>query len=307
MKDRNNFSKIKLHKLIFVWGWLAYPLLIFSIFYVGVNINSFLMSFQEWSMLDGYTFLTSDVFYNFRSFWEQLLTSPLLTTALTNSLLLYLIPLIIVTPLQIIFSYILFAKVKGYKIFKALVLLPSIISSFVVVLIFKKFVEGALPSLALQLTGKEFPNLISKYPMQMNIFFMVWSSFSFMLILMPNVMGRIPDQLFESAKIDGMGNMWQELWYIIVPLCWDVISVNLITGFAGILGNSGALVPFYMFSAPQEAYTIGYYFYVNVAAVSSDAGFPVLAAGGLSLSLIMIPLTFLFKYLIERFGPNAQY
>ena len=306
MKKKRRFSQQRIHSLLFAYGWLAYPIIIFLIFYVGVNINSFLMSFQDWTMLDGYRFFKTDVFRNYRDFLQKIIDSPLLGIAFKNSLIFYIVPQVVLLPTQIIFSYVIFAKVRGYNVIRALTLLPNIISGFIVVLLFKKFVESALPSIMLQITGNDFPNLIKTQPLFMLLFTQIFLSLSSNIIVLPNVMGRIPDSLFESAKIDGMKNMWQELWYIIIPLVWDVLSVGLITGFAGILGNTGLLVPFYMYTAPQNVYTIGYYFYVGAVAASSDAGYPALAAGGLMMTAIMIPLTFLFKYFIEHVMPSTE-
>lgn len=300
------FKSKRFKELGFVAMCLVYPIVIFSIFYIGVNINSFLMSVQYWTMEDGYQFLTEDIFRHYRNFITMCLEAPIMKTAFQNTLIWYIVPLLISTPISICVAYVVFAKVKTTGVFRTLSMLPNIISGFVTTLLIKKFIEFGLPSLMQQLTGEEFPNLIKTAPTATMIFISIFLGISGNVIVLPNVMGRIPDELFESAKIDGMGNMWQELWYIILPNIYDVLSVGWITGFAGLLSAGGLLVPYYMYSAPQMTWTVGYYFWVNVAGVTSDAGFPELAAGGILMSMIMIPLTFGFKYLVEHYGPSTE-
>lgn len=304
---KKTISQKRIKELVFSFSCLIYPIIIFLIFYVGVNINAFAMSFQDWSFTEGYTFLKTDVFKHYRQFATDLLNSPLLTTALKNSIIWLVIPLVVGFPLGVIFPYLLFAKVPGHSIYRTVAMLPQIISGFITVILVKKFIEGALPSLVLQMTGNaNFPNIIKKYPMFSMLFCQIWMGALSGVIVTPNVWGRVSDEIFESAKIDGMDNMWQEWWYILFPMSFDVMSVGWITSFAGLLGGSGLLIPFYGIDAPQELYTVGYYFYVKAVGASSDAGYTYLAAGGILLSAIMIPLTFGLKYVLEKYGPSTD-
>ena len=42
------FKKANVSKNIFLWSFLAYPLILFLIFYVGVNINSIINAFKNY-------------------------------------------------------------------------------------------------------------------------------------------------------------------------------------------------------------------------------------------------------------------
>ena len=75
---------------------------------------------------------------------------------------------------------------------------------------------------------------------------------------------------------------------------------------ATIFITSGPLVEFYQFNAYPEVYTFGYYFLVKVKAVSSEIGYPELAAGGLILTAISCPATFLVKWLLEKVTPEVN-
>ena len=54
-KQKIDLSKPKKNrgKTIFYWSILAFPLLQFVIFYIGVNMNSFALAFQEFDLYDG--------------------------------------------------------------------------------------------------------------------------------------------------------------------------------------------------------------------------------------------------------------
>ena len=304
----NKMNVVKAKKYAFVYAILFYPLVMFVIFYVLLNFNSLIMAFQERDFLGNVTDPWVG-FENFKLFIRDLSQSPSLSVSIQNSVILYLAGLLIGLPLQLIFSYYLFRKVHGHTVIRFIVMLPSIISDFIVCLVFKKFVEGALPSIMNSWGAHDFPNLISnvKYTFGTVVFYSVWTSFTTALIMYSNAMNQVPDEIFESGRIDGIQEGLQELFYLALPMIFPTLSTFLITGFSGFLMATGPLVAFFMLNAPQKAYTMGYYYYVQVAGSSSQVSYPYLAAGGLLMTLVTAPLTFLLKWFLEKFGPNAEY
>lgn len=297
----------KRSKNIFVWSILAYPLLLFAVFYVGVNFNSIIMAFRKFNF-DGSVVFAG--FSNFGEFFEEISgDGTLLNISLVNSLKMYFINLIICMPLYIFFSYILFVKFPMHKLIRAIVLIPQVVSTFVITLLFQKFVNGVLPALFNSMGIQDFPILLTdpKYSFGTTLFYMIWISFSVSLIVYPNAMNEIPGEILESAEIDGINGMFQELYYMILPLIFPTLSTFLITGFAGILTATGPILEFYMYSAMPEVYNMGYYFLVKVMKGSETFDYPVLAAGGLIMTLIMAPLTNLLKYILDRIGPSVEY
>ena len=81
MKRNVDMAKIRIQNkrkqdLIFYMVMLAYPVLQFAIFYVGVNFNSILMAFQYFSgstgKIDNYNFFEfSKLFTNFSTFFQR--------------------------------------------------------------------------------------------------------------------------------------------------------------------------------------------------------------------------------------------
>lgn len=306
--DKKNINQNKLKTYSFVFFMLIYPMLLFCIFYIGVNLNSIAMAFKSISITGEETFVW---FANFGSFIEKLVSDDTyVRVSFINSIKMYVLCLVISMPLYIFFSYILYKKCFGHRVWRAIVMVPSILSGFIMCLVFKKFATMGIPAMARSLFGAEtFPNLLTdpQYSFGTNIFYMIWTSFSTSLIVYPNAMKEIDDEIIEAAAMDGVDNMFSELYHIILPLIFPTLSTFLITGFAAILSNGGVTATFYMYDAPMEVHNMGYYYWKNVAQSSSFNGYPELAAGGLLMTLIVAPLTILLKTLLEKFGPSCDY
>ena len=312
MKSEVKRKSRKTTENLFVLSIVAYPLLLFLVFYVGINLNSFLMAFQKISInADTGRTYTFNGLENFRLFIEQIINGgSLINISFLNSLKMYAINLVICMPLYILFSYLLFRKCFAHRAIRLIVMIPQIVSGFVICMLFRRFIDynGALPSIVKFYTPDvTWVNLLyaPKTSFGTTIFYMIWISFSTSLIVYPNAMKEISDEILESGQIDGIGNMVQELRYIVLPLIYPTVTTFLITGFAAIFTTTGPLMEFYMYSAPSEVYNMGYY-YLTMTVRTGEANYPVLAAGGLIMTLIIAPLTHLLKYVLERFGPSSE-
>ena len=135
---------------------------------------------------------------------------------------------------------------------------------------------------------------------------MIWLSFATSLIVYPTAMRGINPEVLESAKIDGISNMFQELWYIILPLIYPTLTTFLITGFAAIFSTSGPLLEFYYTDAPDYVSNMGYYFTKMILVDGTEFSYPKYAAGGIILTIIVAPLTILLKWALEKFGPATE-
>lgn len=295
-------------ELIFYWAILAFPLIQFAVFYIGVNFNSILLAFREYDVNEGtYSFAA---FENFRIFWIDLTQGATLNKAFVNSLLVYLISTVVIMPAGILFSYYIYKKRFMSGVFKVFLFLPSIISSIVMVLMYKYFVERALPTVLLKLFGVELNLSLlksAKTAMGMILVFLVWSGFGTGMVLFTGAMSRVPEELVESASLDGI-NYLKELRYITLPLIYPTITVFLVTGVAGFFTNQAALYSFYGPQAQPYVMTYGYYIFVKVVQNSSSmADFPYAAAAGLIFTLVAAPITLIIKWALEKFGPNTEY
>ncbi len=215
-------------------------------------------------------------------------------------------------PLYIFFSYILFKKCVFHKAIGFLIMVPEIMSGLVISLIFINFIGSSGPLVKIIKTlnindGVWFSLLYEKkYALTTIILYNVWLSFATSLIIYPNAMRAINPEILESAKIDGVNNMFQELWHIILPNIFPTLSTFLITGVAAIFMNAGPLMTFYYTDAPEYVYTTGYYFTRQVMVDGNEFSYPIYAAGGIILTIISAPLTFFVKWFLEKYGPSSE-
>ena len=174
-------------------------------------------------------------------------------------------------------------------------------------LVFKKFVDNALPEIMKQIFNiPDFPPQLStpRTTFGTTIFYMFWMSFGLSLLSYSNAMGEIDAEIIDSAHIDGIDNMLLELWYIILPLIYPTLETFIIVGFTGILANEGPLVTFYGAYAPSETYTFGYY-YSSMIIRGMVSEYNMLAAGGFMMTLIVVPATQFLKKFMDKFLPEV--
>ncbi len=302
-KKKNEKVKIctaRRQKKIFFWCLVALPLLQFFIFYIVVNINSILLAFKTFETETATYYFSG--FQNFTKFISDITNEPTMVMAAKNSLRLYLAALTFGLPLNLIFSFFIYKKTPGHRSFRIILFLPQIISSLVVSLMFRYFVEELLESIIgfnlLQSKDTGFSTII---------FYCVWASFGTQILIYTSAMSKIDESLVEAGKLDGM-NYFQEFFRITLPLIYPTITIFLVVGVAGLFTSQASLFNFYGAGARADLQTIGYIFFVKVFrnTEASFAQYPYAAAAGLLFTSIVVPITFLAKYLLEKFGPKVD-
>lgn len=305
-KQRSVKSK-NLTKNIFLFCALIIPVLQFCIFYVGVNVNSILLAFKDYDLSTGEYYFVG--WKHFSEFIHQLSHEYVLKFATKNSFALYGIGLVISMPLQIMSSFFVYKKIPLAGMFKIFLYLPSIVSSVVMTVMYKYFVDRAVPAV-LELFGVQLQYDLFRSQQTawtVLVFYNVWFGLGGGIILYTGAMSRIPDSLVEYGKMEGLG-LWKEFWKVTVPLIFPTITVFLVTGIAGIFTNQGGAYTFYGNGAPQYVYTYGYYLFVKVVGESASlSDYPFASAAGLLFTIVVAPVTLLAKYLLEKFGPTAEF
>ena len=290
--------------MIFYILIMAFPVAQFAVFYIVVNGGSFLLSFQNINILTDTTTWTFD---SIARMAKMLVTDSGMLTVLKTSLVSYLLLLVIGTPLGLLFSYYIFKKLPLSGAFRVILFLPSIISAIVMVTIFQFFVERAVPEFVRVLFHKNIPGLMENTATCYGtvIFYNIWVGFGTGVLMYANGMIGISQEIIDSAHVDGVTGL-REFWSITLPLIFPTISTFVITGVAGIFTSQLNLFSFYGGAAPENLQTFGYYLYMHTQAAASRAEYPDVAALGLLLSCVAIPLTLLIKWAMEKFGPSAD-
>ena len=299
-KKKTNMRSRRTAEHFFCLSILAWPVGYFLIVGVAANyVYPIVLAFQEIDPFGNVSFAGVN---NFIKYFELMLTDgDLLKLSFKYSIYMYLLNLVFTTVFCYLFGYLIFKKCPGYKIMRMICFIPSAVSSMVFGLCFQKFVSTALPNLLMNLGAKEYIDMFSEpdYVFFILNFYMLWTSFTSSIIIVPNSMAQIDPQLFEAGEIDGISTIFQELWYIIFPGIWGVMSTYFILGVSSLFTGGGVTLLFYNLSAPKEAYNLGYY-YTMLTINGSESFYPVLSAGGLVMTAVCAPLTFFVKWLTEK-------
>ena len=282
----------------FFWCLIALPLAQFCVFYIGVNFNSFLLAFRHYGYTEGYSFAGWD---NFRRVWYDWVNNESFSTMFLNSLLTYAVTLVVGITLALLFSYFIYKKMPLSNLFRVMLFMPNILSTLVMVLLFKYFTENAIP----ELFDNAFGGLLSTNDTAKPtlLFFLVWTGFGTQVLMYVGAMNNIPESAVESAKLDGITPV-KEFAFITLPLIWPTFVTFIIVGLAALFTNQLNLYSFYDRAAPVSVQTIGYYLY-KAAQGGTPPEYPYLAAMGLMLTFIALPVVFIVKWLMEKFGPRT--
>lgn len=313
LTHRRRMPRQRRKRLVFVLCMLAVPFLHFLIFWLWPNFRSILIAFQ----LPGKEELT---LFNFERFFQELssdITGPRIWKMIDNSFIMFFVNTFVSLPMVLFLSYILFKRVRGYKVFRVLFYLPSILGGTVMTQIYRSLLmtDGPIEKLldALNITLSDttgYAGLLGspETGMFMMIIYTLWTGVGVNMIMFTGAMNRVPQDIFESARIDGIG-FFREFFNIILPLIWPTVTTMVVFSMVGIFSNAGLV----MLLAPDNdaTWNIGYYILkytlgANTTVTRID-GFSYPAAIGLIFTLVNVPLVFGVKALCDRISKNVTY
>lgn len=299
----------KRHKnMIFVACLVAFPLLQYFVFYLMVNFNSLLLAFQSYDPGVGsgngkYFFIGFD---NFVKLYNEFTSEGLILICIKNSVVAYALNLCIGTTFGLIFSYYIAKKRFASKVFKVMLFLPSIISSIVLITVFKYFADYMIPNFMNNFFGTKIDALISTKSTAFGsiIFYNIWTGFGTAILLYSGAMSNVSESIIEAAKIDGAGVV-TEFLRIVFPMIFPTFRTMIISGFTGIFTNNLGLFSFFGTSAERYLWTFGYYI-LRGTRLATLADYPYLASIGVVLTVFCVPLTFTIRRLLNKFGPSVD-
>ena len=284
MKKRNTWQEN-----LFILSCVLIPVVNFLVFYVYVNFDSLLMAFQK--PVNGNLIWTFD---NFKWVFDKIVhgssnPSDDLRLAFANTFLTFLVQVAMFI-VGLFVSYFLYKKILGYRYFRIIFYLPSIISSvvtsaFYVELMNSDFVPKILETLYHLDYEMKSPLMDSTFANRMVFLNLVWLSFPSNMILWGGTFSRIPDSVLESARIDGAG-WFRELFQIILPIVWPTFVILVTTQFASVFGASGAV--FLLTGGQYGTQTVSNWMYTYVQTANSPMSANLYRAAALGLCLTVV-------------------
>ena len=135
----------------------------------------------------------------------------------------------------------------------------------------------------------------------------VWIGFGANILIFNGTMSGVSESVLEAAKLDGVRPL-REFFSIVLPMMYPTIVTLAVVNVANIFTNQMYLFSFYGASAERKLYTIGYYLYLNTqeAGNSGLSEYPYLAAFGLVVSAVTIPLTIGFRKVMNKIGERFE-
>lgn len=290
-KKKKFFTK----RNVFIVCMLAYPVCQFLIMWIFVNIDSVLMTFKIWTPA-GFEWQGLN---NYRMLFDSLAYDKVTQTVILNSLSYAAVNLVILA-LSVFASFFIYKKVPLSKAFRVIFYLPSILPLVILAFAFTMALDplyGVVTAL-LKWAGVENPPVwfggepIAQYSIWV---FCIWAGLGYNIILLSSAISRIPKDVVDYGKLEGVGYM-RELFSLVIPLVWPTFTT--ITVMALMAPFSVYLQPMFLTKGMHNTKTIS--FKIFEVTQGGGSGMEYWAAFGLFLSLIGAPIILLIRKLMER-------
>ena len=219
----------KLKRTLFLIGMLAPPILQFLIFFVYVNFNTVLMSFQ-FRTLESVTW----GFGNYVRFFNELGLGRI-GNAVKNSVLIGMNDFLLLT-ISVVFSYFFYKKIRGAGVFRIIFFLPSIISIVIFVMAFKYMFDpkmGIVNYIWEFISGEAAPEWFattSEYQLPLIMIYCLWVGTGYNILIMGGAMANLPEEVMEYSRLEGV-SYFRELFQIVIPMIWPTVSVGILGAF----------------------------------------------------------------------------
>ena len=310
-KIKRNYSKLERKDFLFAYLVILFPVLQFLIFWVYVNFSSIMFAFQDMS--------GSFTLSNFEMVKQGFITKDMfginLGASLLRSFILWIIGEGILFPITLVTTYVLTRKILGHYIFRICYIIPSLMGAIIWTLLIKQMVSNTGPiTVVIKALGVKLPFVAEKFGL------LSADQTGFItIVLVRSVMGivgnnavltgaytRVPNELFESAELDGAG-FFTEMLRIAIPCIWSTICTLLTFALCSVFtcdynvylftdgtGGSMSTIGFQLFNLTMKLST----------GTSNNYGYP--AALGVTLTVITLPIVLIGKYVLERMSENVE-
>ncbi len=269
------YSRRERKNFLFCYLMVLIPVAQLAVFWVYVNFNSIILSFQD-SLTGEFTF------QNFKDVWTAVVDKDRygfnLGKIIGRSALLWFIANVPVFIFSMMTTYVLYRRVLGHYVFRVIYMIPSIIGAVIWTTIIKFIVSNdgpivemceklniGLPYLAQRngLFGAEetaFPTLIG-----LTVFLGVGGGNA----VITGAYARMPQELSEVGRLDGI-SFWKEFWKIALPCAWPTIATVITFNLCGMLTADGNVFLYTNGTGEPGMATTGYYLYYMVYRINQS-------------------------------------
>lgn len=221
-------KKIGLHTFMAVPAFL-----LFTLFFIYPLLQGIGMSLTDWDGLGRANFIGLTNFIDF--FKDKRAVSDI-----GNTLLFALGSAPLLNIIGLSYALLMNRKFKGKGIARTIIYLPAVISPLIMGYIWYLLLQPGRGFLfhALDLIGKSawLGNWMGNYPTEMMVLILVnvWQYAGMTMVIYLAGLQGIPEELYESARIDGAG-YWKSFRYVTFPMLMPSIRINVVTNIIGSL------------------------------------------------------------------------
>ncbi len=269
--------------------------ILYFIFVLYPIVNMFGLSFVQWNGLLGkktfYGLKNYIILFQDSQFWKSF----------ENTIILIVLVTIVTFILALLFASIL-AKghLKGQSFFRILFYIPNILSIVVISAIFYMFYSSDFGILGpiYRAFGWEYTGILGDpdkviYAIAVA---MVWQAIGYYMVMYIAGMDSIPDELYESAGLDGASKL-RQFFVITLPMTWQVIRVTLTFFIISTINMSFLFVTAMTNGAPDGASNV---LLVYMSRQRANGSFGYAMAIGTVLFIFAYGLALIVNKLTER-------
>lgn len=289
---------------LFILFCVCVPIVNFLVFYMGANFSAIAMAFTD---MNGKLSME-----NFVRLYKEIVGMGMFMDAVKNTFITFLI-LVVAFPFKVLVSYFIYRKIPGAGFYRIVFFLPSIIFSVALALIFTYMIapDGIVAQWVASIAGlEEVPELLadSRYANPTIIAHMLWLGFPGDLIIWGGTFARIPEDVLESARIDGV-TWWTEFTKIIVPMVWPTVALQMVLMVCGLFGSSGQV--WLLTKGEFGTHTITSWMYMQLLTGSGGSYksgvFNYMSASGLVLTIIAVTLSTIVRKWTDKAFEEVEF
>jgi ABC-type sugar transport system permease subunit len=186
---------------------------------------------------------TNGVYYHFIGLhnYTSIFTSPLVHQVFrTNLKFLFVIPAVVI--LGSLTSVLLYQEIYGWRFYRWVFFLPSVLSASVTGIIFRTaFTFDGPVNSALKLFGFAPINFLVHANSAIFVISLalIWSGFGYAMLILLSGLTAIDSDIFAAAQVDGAG-WWKQFRYIVIPSIRNqlvfVTTLNIMYTFTSLFG-----------------------------------------------------------------------
>ncbi len=312
--------KRKMAERIFIILLLAYPIGHWIVFWLYTNLRTFALPFLEWDWWEAkYLFPnTQGLFYNFKVQIQQFFIidtmgqHSTIYTAFFNTFHSLWINLMLL-PLATFIGFALAKHVPGEKIFRVIFFMPNIISTVVLCMAFRFMFESnsalftgpvakLIQSFGIDYNGWDITN--KQRIWTLIYIFCIWAGLSINVVLISSAFQRIPKEIIESARMDGI-TFFGEFFRIGIPLIMPTITTFLVNAVTAV--TSFYLQPYLLLGGYEGGYQTIPWLIFDWAQQADQERYILIATIGIMFSIIMFPLITLARVIGKKLTPDVEF